>query len=225
LHLPARLRWPACSSMMAPADISAAKGEVIVIDKIQRKISDASTALPEDDLDDLDDLDDQPTDAVQGVLSAAILGDDLQASWSWNQRSGCGEKAPKLPSAPVASPAGFDGVLSAAILGDDLQASWSWNQRSGFGEKAPKLPSAPVASPAGFVGVPSAAILGDDLQASWSWHQRSSGVGKMGTTGKKGLSDKDVPSISCKKQPRANDAPSSAVAGHAADRARAWQWR
>jgi hypothetical protein len=74
-----------------------------------------------------------------GVPSAVILGDDLQSSWSWHQRSGCGEKAPKLPSAPVASTAGFDGVPSAVILGDDLRDSWSWQQRSGgFGKKGTK---------------------------------------------------------------------------------------
>jgi len=85
---------------------------------------------------------------------------------------------PTLPSAPVASQAGFDGVPSAVVLGDDLRDSWSWHQRSGcFGEEVPKLPSAPVASPAGFDGVPSAVVLGDDLRDSWSWHQRSGCVG------------------------------------------------
>jgi hypothetical protein len=153
---------------MAHVCTSASKGEVIASEILQRKfvrdISDASTALPEDE---------RATDAVLGVLSAVVLGGDLRGSWSWHQRSGCGEKAPKLPSAPVASPAGFDGVPSAVVLGDDLQGSWSWHQRSGCGEKAPKLPSAPVACPAGFDGVPSALVLGDDLQGSWSWHQRS----------------------------------------------------
>jgi hypothetical protein len=159
-----------------------------------------------------------------GVPSAVILGDDLKSSWSWHQRSGCGEKAPKLPTAPVASPAGFDGVPSAVILGDDLQCSWSWHQRSGCGEKAPRLPSAPVASPAGFDGVPSTVILGDDLKCSWSWHQRSGGFGQTGKKGKDNTSDKDVPTRSAEKQPRVNDAPSSAVTGNAADRMRAWQW-
>jgi hypothetical protein len=200
---------------MAPTDSCASKGQVIVTEKLQQKfvrdVSDASTALP----------DDQSTDAVQGVLSAKVLGDDLRGSWSWHQRSGCGEKAPRLPTAPVASPAGFDGVPSAVILGDELQGSWSWHQRSGCGEKAPRLPSASVASPAGYDGVPSAAILGDDLRGSWSWHQRSGGFGQTGKT----LSDKNVPTRSAEKQPRVNDAPSSAVTGNAADRMQAWQWR
>jgi hypothetical protein len=158
---------------MAPIDSSASKGEAIVMDKLQQKfvrdISDASTALPEDA---------QSTYSMQGVLSAVILGKDLRGSWSWHERSGCGEKAPKLPSAPVASPAGFDGV-------------------------------------------PSAVVLGDDLRGSWSWHQRSGGFGQTGKT----LSDKNVPTRSAEKQPRVNDAPSSAVTGNAADRMQAWQWR
>jgi hypothetical protein len=193
--------------------------------KLVRNISDASTALPEDNQSPHGAKGFSYVPAMQGALTAVILGDDLRGSWSWHQRSGCGEKAPKPPSAPVASPAGFDGVPSAVILGDDLQSSWSWHQRSGCGEKAPKPPSAPVASLAGFDGVPSAVILGEDLRDSWSWHQRSGGFGKKGTKGKKGTSDKGVPQRSPEKRPRANAAPSSAVTGNAADRMRAWQWR
>jgi hypothetical protein len=80
-------------------------------------------------------------------------------------------------------------------------------------------------SPAGFDGVPSAVILGDDIRGSWSWHQRSGGFGKKGTKGKQGISDKGVSPRSPENQPRANDVPSSAITGNAADRMGAWQWR
>jgi hypothetical protein len=159
--------------MMAPIDSSASKGEVIVMEKLQqRRSSDASTALPEDD---------QTTDAMQGVLSAVILGNDLRDSWSWHQRSGCGEKAPKLPSAPVASPTGFDGVPSAVVLGEDLQVSWSWHQRSGrMGQMGTKgkeeitdkdvPPRFPMKQPR-FTGVPSSVVTGNvaDRMQAWQW--------------------------------------------------------
>jgi hypothetical protein len=205
---------------MAPVGTSASKGEVIGSEMLKQKFvrdaSDASTSLPEDE---------QATDAVLGVLSAVVLGGDLRDSWSWHQRSGCGEKAPKLPSAPVASASGCDGVPSAVVLGDDLQGSWSWHQRSGCGEKAHRLPSAPVASAAGFDGVPSAVVIGDDLQGSWSWHQRSGRMGQMGTKGKEEITNKDVPPRFPMKQPRFTGVPSSVVTGNVADRMQAWQWR
>jgi hypothetical protein len=110
-----------------------------------------------------------------------ILGDDLRGSWSWHQRSGCGEKAPKLPSVSEASLAGFDGVPSAVILGDDLRGSWSWHQRSGgFGKMGKKgkqgisgegvSPRSPEKQPRA-KGAPSSAITGSaaDRMGAWQW--------------------------------------------------------
>jgi hypothetical protein len=140
--------------------------------KFVRDASDASTSLPEDE---------QATDAILGVLSAVVLGGDLRDSWSWHHRSGCGEEAPKLPSAPVASAAGFDGVPSAVVLGDDLQGSWSWHQRSGrFGQTGTKgkeevtdkdvPPRFPKKQPR-FTGAPSSVVTGDaaDRMQAWQW--------------------------------------------------------